>query len=222
MSTSEPNNQINIELDLANQPLINGMVAEASAGTGKTYSVAALLVRELATKDDLRISEVLVTTFTRTAAAELRDRIRGAAISVRDQLRDNKANDDDQVAKHLISIYQHDLAAMIARLDRALVEFDSATISTIHSVCTKILHLAGISLGNVGEDDITNQAVDEAVNDAIISRAVVGFDVSRIDPKKWQRLLANYWLIHSPSRGSTQIRTHLKMVSQFLKPIRNF
>lgn len=184
MSTSEPNNQINIELDLVNQPLINGMVAEASAGTGKTYSVAALLVRELATKDDLRISEVLVTTFTRTAAAELRDRIRGAAISVRDQLRDNKANDDDQVAKHLISIYQHDLAAMIARLERALVEFDSATISTIHSVCTKILHLAGTSLGNVGEDDITNQAVDEAVNDAIISRAVVGFDVSRIDPKK--------------------------------------
>ena len=82
--------QINIELDLASQPLINGMVAEASAGTGKTYSVAAMLVRELATDENLRISEVLVTTFTRTAAAELRDRIRGAAISLRDQLRQTK------------------------------------------------------------------------------------------------------------------------------------
>ena len=178
MSTS----QINSELDLANQPLINGMVAEASAGTGKTYSVAALLVRELATDENLRISEVLVTTFTRTAAAELRDRIRGAAISVRDQLRQNKANDDDVVAKHLIDNYQQDIAAMIQRLDRALVEFDSATIATIHSVCTKVLHLAGVTLRSVGEDDITSQLVTEAVNDAIISRSVVGFNISRIDP----------------------------------------
>ena len=174
--------QTNIELDLASQPLINGMVAEASAGTGKTYSVAALLVRELATDENLRISEVLVTTFTRTAAAELRDRIRGAAISVRDQLRQNKANDDDVVAKHLIDNYQQDIAAMIQRLDRALVEFDSATIATIHSVCTKVLHLAGVTLRSVGEDDITSQLVTEAVNDAIISRSVVGFNISRIDP----------------------------------------
>ena len=174
--------QINIELDLASQPLINGMVAEASAGTGKTYSVAAMLVRELATDENLRISEVLVTTFTRTAAAELRDRIRGAAISVRDQLRQNKANDDDVVAKYLIVVYKHDIPAMIRRLDRALVEFDSATISTIHSVCTKVLHLAGITLRSVGEDDITSQLVTEAVNDAIISHSAVGLEVSRIDP----------------------------------------
>ena len=85
----------NIELDLANQPILNGMVAEASAGTGKTYSVAALLVRELATDENLRIGEVMVTTFTRTAAAELRDRIRGAAISTCDQLRSRKANIED-------------------------------------------------------------------------------------------------------------------------------
>ncbi len=180
MSTSTPN----IELDLANQALINGLVAEASAGTGKTYSVAALLVRELATKEDLRISEVLVTTFTRTAAAELRDRIRGAAIDMCEQLRNNQAKKDDVVAQYLISTYQHDIAAMIKRLERALVEFDSATISTIHSVCTKILHLGGVSLGNVGEDDITSRVVTEVVNDAIISGAVAGFNISRIDPKK--------------------------------------
>ena len=176
--------QLNSELDLAKQSLFNGMIVEASAGTGKTYSVAALLIRQLATDEDLRISEVLVTTFTRTAAAELRDRIRGAAINVRDQLIKNKANDDDEIAKYLITIYRHDIAAMIARLDRALVEFDSATISTIHSVCTKILHLAGVNLGNVGEDDKTNQVITEVVNDAIISRSVVGFDVSLIDPKR--------------------------------------
>ena len=172
----------NIELDLANQPILNGMVAEASAGTGKTYSVAALLVRELATDENLRISEVMVTTFTRTAAAELRDRIRGAAISTCDQLRSRKANKEDVMASHLLATFPKDVDAMIRRLQRALVEFDSATISTIHSVCTKVLHLAGVSLGSVGEDDITGRVVAEAVNDAIVSRAVAGVDVSRISP----------------------------------------
>jgi exodeoxyribonuclease V beta subunit len=172
----------NIELDLANQPILNGLVAEASAGTGKTYSVAALLVRELATDEDLRISEVMVTTFTRTAAAELRDRIRGAAISTCDQLRSGKANKDDVMASHLLATFPKDVDAMIRRLQRALVEFDSATISTIHSVCTKVLHLAGVSLSGVGEEDITGRVVGEVVNDAIVSRAVAGVDVSRISP----------------------------------------
>jgi exodeoxyribonuclease V beta subunit len=71
---------------------------------------------------------------------------------------------------------------MIRRLQRAFVEFDSATISTIHSVCSKVLHLAGVSLGNVGEDDITSRVVAEVVNDAIISRSIDGFAVSLINP----------------------------------------
>ena len=180
----------NIELDLANQPILNGMVAEASAGTGKTYSVAALLVRELATDENLRIGEVMVTTFTRTAAAELRDRIRGAAISTCDQLRNRKANIEDVMASHLLATFPNDVDAMIRRLQRALVEFDSATISTIHSVCTKVLHLAGISLGGVGEEDITGRVVAEVVNDAIVSRAVAGVDVSRISPDRMAEVVA--------------------------------
>ena len=180
----------NIELDLANQPILNGMVAEASAGTGKTYSVAALLVRELATDENLRIGEVMVTTFTRTAAAELRDRIRGAAISTCDQLRSRKANIEDVMASHLLATFPNDVDAMIRRLQRALVEFDSATISTIHSVCTKVLHLAGVSLGGVGEEDITGRVVAEVVNDAIVSRAVAGVDVSRISPDRMAEVVA--------------------------------
>jgi exodeoxyribonuclease V beta subunit len=180
----------NIKLDLANQPILNGMVAEASAGTGKTYSVAALLVRELATDENLRISEVMVTTFTRTAAAELRDRIRGAAINTCDQLRSGKANKDDVMASHLLATYPNDVDAMIRRLQRALVEFDSATISTIHSVCTKVLHLAGVSLGSVGEEDITGRVVTEVVNDAIVSRAVIGVDVSRVSPTGMAEVVA--------------------------------
>ena len=38
------------DLNLITDPLVNGLVVEASAGTGKTYSVAALVARELATR----------------------------------------------------------------------------------------------------------------------------------------------------------------------------
>ena len=157
-----------IELDLSMQPILNGMIAEASAGTGKTYSVAALLVRELAIDENLRISEVMVTTFTRIAAGELRDRIRGAAISVCEQLRRKSADKDDVIAIYLLQTYPQDTKAMIHRLERALVEFDSATIATIHSVCTKVLHLAGANLRNIGEDDITSRVIAEVVNDTIV------------------------------------------------------
>ncbi len=66
-------------------PLPTGRtLIEASAGTGKTYSIAVLVTRfvagDLAHNHDLAegvdIDEVLVVTYTRAAAAELRDRIR--------------------------------------------------------------------------------------------------------------------------------------------------
>ena len=44
--------------------------------TGKTYSVAALVARALAEDDSLRIANIVITTYTRNAAAELKDRIR--------------------------------------------------------------------------------------------------------------------------------------------------
>jgi len=75
------------DLNLITDPLVNGLVVEASAGTGKTYSVAALVTRELATREDLRIGDILITTFTRNAAAELRDRVRARLVDTANQLR---------------------------------------------------------------------------------------------------------------------------------------
>jgi ATP-dependent exoDNAse (exonuclease V) beta subunit len=61
--------------DLYNDPLLPGIHAiEASAGTGKTYTLAQLLVR-LVVEKAIPIDQILVVTFTRAAAAELRERI---------------------------------------------------------------------------------------------------------------------------------------------------
>ena len=48
---------------------------EASAGTGKTYNIAALFLR-LVLEKELTVDQILVVTFTRAATEELRSRIR--------------------------------------------------------------------------------------------------------------------------------------------------
>ena len=48
---------------------------EASAGTGKTWTIAALVTKHIAS-GDVRLDEMLVVTFTRAASQELRERVR--------------------------------------------------------------------------------------------------------------------------------------------------
>ena len=56
-------------------PLPTGVtVLEASAGTGKTYTIAALAARYVA--EGIPLDELLLVTFTRMATGELRDRVR--------------------------------------------------------------------------------------------------------------------------------------------------
>jgi exodeoxyribonuclease V beta subunit len=61
-------------------PLPEGVtVLEASAGTGKTYTIAGLAARYVAS--GIPLDQVLVVTFTRMATAELRDRVRERLVS---------------------------------------------------------------------------------------------------------------------------------------------
>ena len=61
--------------DLLNSPLEGTNLIEASAGTGKTYTIAGLFLRLLLEKN-LSVDQILVVTFTEAATGELRDRIR--------------------------------------------------------------------------------------------------------------------------------------------------
>ena len=181
-SASETSTDL-VALDLATEQLVNGLVIEASAGTGKTYSVAALVAREIALREDLRIGNILITTFTRNAAAELRDRVRRRMVQIADQLETNSPDDGDAISKALAD----DLASradIIRRLRRAVVEFDTATISTIHAVCNKVLGLAGLSTMQLDGEDATNRLVLEAVNDALVESGVQGHIIAEGNESK--------------------------------------
>jgi len=163
-----------MKLNLTNDQIRNGMIVEASAGTGKTYAVAALVARELALRDDLRIGNILITTFTRNAAMELRHRIRQRLIATAADLRGIGSQANDAVTDLLFDIDEAERLKRASRLERSLVEFDTATISTIHGVCSRVLRTAGVDLDTVVDAEETNRIVSEVVNDEIVSAAASG------------------------------------------------
>ncbi len=169
------------ELKLDSQKIENGLFIEASAGTGKTFSVAALIVRELATDPNLSISEILVTTFTRAAAAELRDRIRRRIVQTTRALAENADPKDDLVLAKLLQGTKDEREDYRRNLMRAVVEFDTATIATIHSICSKVIALAGES-SKLGDQNDQKRIISEVVNDLLVAKLAHrhAVDVDRI------------------------------------------
>lgn len=158
-------------------PLPEGWLAlEASAGTGKTWNIAALTTRYVA-EDVAPLDQLLLVTFTRAATAELRDRVRRRLVTTRTHLAQVHAGEpppeDDPVADHLAATNPTERAARIGRLDAALRNFDAATITTIHGFCQRVLAAAGF----VGELDGQAELVEDieptvqaAVHDLLVAQ----------------------------------------------------
>jgi exodeoxyribonuclease V beta subunit len=163
-----------MNLDLACDRIDDGLVVEASAGTGKTYSVAAVVTREIGLQEELRIGQILITTFTRNAAAELRHRVRRRLAETAAALRSGSVDASDAVGRLLADGDEAERLARIHRLERALVEFDMATISTIHGVCSRVLRVAGVDVTGMAEIEETERIVAEVVNDAVVAAAADG------------------------------------------------
>ena len=72
---------------------LNGAnLIEASAGTGKTYTISALFLRLILEKG-VSVGEILVVTFTRAATAELKQRLRNALVAAQRYIQTNTCLD---------------------------------------------------------------------------------------------------------------------------------
>ncbi|WP_107860938.1 exodeoxyribonuclease V subunit beta [Neisseria weaveri] len=139
-----------LTIDIQNTSLI-----EASAGTGKTYGIAALFAR-LVLLEKMPVESILVVTFTKDATAELKTRLRARLdnlLHILEKVPDAAENSDGLMAycadKHpkdafipaLLSqaLKQEAQAKLILRLKAAIVQFDNAAIFTIHGFCQRLL-----------------------------------------------------------------------------------
>ncbi len=127
---------------------------EASAGTGKTYTIQQIVARLI--KDGTKLGKILIVTYTEKAAGELKDRIRK---KIREVLDDRKVFDTGE--KELTS-------DEVERFETALRDIDGAQIYTIHSFCQKTLKTYAYDAGR----PFDMQLIDDAAVKNLIQRNI--------------------------------------------------
>ncbi|MEE1674551.1 exodeoxyribonuclease V subunit beta [Agarivorans aestuarii] len=148
--TEQQTSPVNNNLDVFTFPLNGSRLIEASAGTGKTYTIGALVLRLLLGHyrqpeqgfsqaggfSPLNIEQILVVTFTEAATQELRGRIRERIHEARIAFLRGQS-DDFFISQLLDEIEDHPQAAL--RLLLAEQNMDQAAVFTIHGFCQRML-----------------------------------------------------------------------------------
>ncbi|MFZ6864736.1 exodeoxyribonuclease V subunit beta [Undibacterium sp. Ji67W] len=157
---------MSLHLQPINFPLHGSRLIEASAGTGKTWTIAALYLRlvlghgeENAFKRSLHPSEILVMTFTRAATRELTDRIRQRLSTAAAYFRASSVEqklDDDPFLNLLLQDYpdldQRQQAAY--QLSTAADAMDEAAIFTIDAWCQRMLREHAFDSGCLFDEEL--------------------------------------------------------------------
>lgn len=139
------------ELNPIELPLNKSVLIEASAGTGKTFTIANIYLRLVLGVGclPLQVEQILVVTFTKAATEELKDRIRKNIQQCADFLQDkvdgvdveNSGKSYRNNLEFLSGLYPQikDIQEALLRLSIAEREIDTASVFTIHGFCQKML-----------------------------------------------------------------------------------
>ncbi len=123
---------------------------EASAGTGKTWTIQQLVTHCLADRE-IEPGEIVVVTFTRAAAAELRSRIRSAvAAELTLPSEESKYCDKER-----------------ARLQIALSNISKVRVTTIHRFAQQSLASLGVPVGELSSESSTDHFLESSLNDVL-------------------------------------------------------
>ncbi len=155
-------------LDPATITLDGIQLIEASAGTGKTYTITQLFIRLLVEKN-LEIENILVATFTEAATAELRDRIRSKLREALEVFEHGEST--DPFFKALLE--RVDAKKALTAIDLALESYDLAAIHTIHGFYKRILSENAFESGVPFDSEIVKDMdplIEEVVNDFWVAR----------------------------------------------------
>ncbi|MDR6607042.1 exodeoxyribonuclease V subunit beta [Pseudomonas synxantha] len=138
-------------------PLRGSQLIEASAGTGKTFTISALYLRLVLGHGDegsgfgreLLPPQILVVTFTDAATKELRERIRTRLAEAARFFRDETPAPDSLIAELRDQYLPEQWPGCANRLDIAAQWMDEAAVSTIHSWCQRMLREHAFDSGSL-------------------------------------------------------------------------
>ncbi len=186
--------------DPVTMPLDGIRLIEASAGTGKTHSLAGLYLRLIGEKG-VDVREVLVMTFTRAASQELRERLRerlahAAAVAARPP---GAATDNETAFAETVIAACGDRATTAARWREAATRIDQATITTIHGFAQRA---AG---DNAFESSLPFDRGEQADDRAIQAEAAADYWRERVFAEDDQAAAALLELWPSPERLTSDL-----------------
>lgn len=145
-------------------PLHGVRLIEASAGTGKTFTIAALYVRlilghgtaELALNRDLLPPDILVVTFTDASTKELRDRIRARLSSAALYFRKQSEEADEFLTNLRLEFPETEWPNRAHRLELAANWMDESAVYTIHGWCNRMLKQHAFDSGSLFHQELNN------------------------------------------------------------------
>ena len=124
--------------DVKTVELAGANIIEASAGTGKTFSIAVLVVR-LILENEIPVSKMLLVTFTEAAAAELKERsIKFIRLAIEEI--EVPGSSKNSVISEIVNDFTGNKAEAKERLYTSLLNIDKAMMCTIHSFCQRTLN----------------------------------------------------------------------------------
>lgn len=155
-------NNTTLPFDVRTVPLAGKNLVEASAGTGKTYSIGILVLRMIIEKD-ISIENQLIVTYTNFAVAELQERIR-AFIKAAYHAATGRPCHDPLISALIENA--PDQAGLKDRLRAALLLLDEAPILTIHGFCQQMLYEFAFETGQPFQLELQTN-VDEFIDNTI-------------------------------------------------------
>lgn len=190
---------------------------EASAGTGKTYSIAILALRLLLEKD-IPINKILMVTFTRAAVAELELRVRSFIRHALEIARDPDVADPDENIKEIVSarILATSEAAVVKKLENAVVLLDETAVLTIHSFCQRVLQefsfetMQAFGTEMMSEEDY-NLLMTDHLNDYWRSK------IATLHPDILTALLRKQIFFRGDSKKTLTFKMDRKVIFQMVK-----
>ncbi|MCS7206104.1 MAG: UvrD-helicase domain-containing protein [Leptospiraceae bacterium] len=157
--------QLQVVDDLKNLDLNNHLWIEASAGTGKTYTILRLFLRYVLEKNvDFR--KILLVTFTTKATQEMQNRLR-------ELIQKGITNENFDFIN-----YQNLKVNIKQKLEEMQRYFDQIHISTIHSFCRSVLreYPFELNLPSFSEIQGNSNEVDESIINKILLEFLLDFD----------------------------------------------